>query len=93
MLLRHIYFAATCVFPMRYSNAGAGYTFYPLSNPTEHSERKKKKRQTEEEVGRQQEWTLPAQLGQLKTGKDEKGLLRIHLWCPADLPRLRDRIE
>ena len=65
-------------------------------NPTEHSERKKKKRQTEEEVGRQyqsgQEWTLPAQLGQLKTGQDGKGLLRIHLWCP-DLLRLWDRIE
>ena len=40
-----------------------------------------------------QEWTLPAQLGQLKTGQDEKGLLRIHLWCPDDLPRLWDRIE
>ena len=29
-----------------------------------------------------QEWTLPAQLGQLKTGQDGKGLLQIHLWCP-----------
>ena len=27
-----------------------------------------------------QVWTLPAQLGQLKTGQDAKGLLRIHLW-------------
>ena len=58
----------------------------------------KKTRQTEEEVGRQhqksgQEWTLPAQLGQLKTGQDGKGLLQIHLWCPDDLPRLWDRIE
>ena len=34
-----------------------------------------------------QEWTLPAQLGQLKTGQDGKGLL------PDDLPRLWDRIE
>ena len=33
------------------------------------------------------------QLGQLKTGQDGKGLLRIHLWCPDDLPRLWDRIE
>ena len=33
-----------------------------------------------------QEWTLSAQLGQL--GQDGKGLLRIHLWCPDDLPRL-----
>ena len=40
-----------------------------------------------------QEWTLPAQLGQLKTGQNGKGLLRIHLWCPDDLPRLWDRIE
>ena len=36
---------------------------------------------------------LPAQLGQLKTGQDGKGLLQIHLWCPDDLPRLWDRIE
>ena len=40
-----------------------------------------------------QEWTLPDQLGRLKTGQDGKGLLRTHLWCPDDLPRLRDRIE
>ena len=40
-----------------------------------------------------QEWTLPAQLGQLKTGLDGKGLLQIHLWCPDDLPRLLDRID
>ena len=42
------------------------------------------------------EWTgmtLPAHLGQLKTGQDGKGLLRIHLWCPADLSRLLDRME
>ena len=32
-----------------------------------------------------QEWTLPAQLEQLKTGQDGKGLLRIHLWCHDDL--------
>ena len=40
-----------------------------------------------------QEWTLPAQLGQLKTGQDGKGLLQIHLWCSDDLPRLWVRIE
>ena len=40
-----------------------------------------------------QEWILPAQLGQLKTGQDGKGLLQFHLWCPDDLPRLWDRIE
>ena len=40
-----------------------------------------------------QEWTLPAQLRQLKTGQDGMELLQIHLWCPDDLPRLWDRIE
>ena len=40
-----------------------------------------------------QEWTLPAQLEQLKTDQNGNGLLRIHLWCPGDLPRLWDRIE
>ena len=58
---------------------------------------KKKKRQTEEEVGRQYQRVdrkdFPAQLGQLKTRQDGKGLLRIHLWCPDELPRLWDRIE
>ena len=73
--------------------------WFSKDNPTGCSERKKKKRQTEEEGGGKtisksgQEWTLPAQLGQLKTGQDRKGLLQIHLWCPDDLPRLWDRIE
>ena len=40
-----------------------------------------------------QEWTLPAQIGQLKIGQDGKGLLLTHLWCPGDLPRIWDRIE
>ena len=39
-----------------------------------------------------QEWTLQAQLEQMKTGQDGQGLLRILLWCPGDLPRLWDRI-
>ena len=72
--------------------------WFSIDNPTGHSKRKKKRRQTEEEVERKYiksgpEWTLPAQLGQLKTGQDGKGLLRIHLWCPDDFPRLWDRIE
>ena len=52
---------------------------FSKDSPTGHSEWKK--RQTQEEVGRQyqrvdsKEWTLPAQLGQLKTGQDRKGLL------------------
>ena len=31
----------------------------------------------------EQEWSLPAQLGQLKTGKGGKGLLQIHLCAPT----------
>ena len=64
-------------------------------NPTGHSGRKKKK-EAEEEVGRQYQKVDRnglCQLGPLKTGQDGKGLLRIHLWCPDDLPRLWDRIE
>ena len=72
-------------------------SWFSKDNPTGHNERTKKKRQTEEEVGRQyqigQEWTLPSQLGRPKTGQDGKGLLRTHLWCPDELPRLWDRIE
>ena len=40
-----------------------------------------------------QEWTLPVQLGQLKTGQGGKGSLLIHLCCPGDLLRLWDRTE
>ena len=36
---------------------------------------------------------LKEKLGQLKTGQDGKGLLRIHLWCPDDLLRLWDSTE
>ena len=43
------------------------------------------------------EWTgmdfASSTIGQLRTGQNGKGLLRIHLWCPDDLPRLWDRIE
>ena len=50
--------------------------WFSKDNPTRYSERKKKK-----EADRRrgaiskngQEWTLPAQLGQLKTGQDGKG--------------------
>ena len=51
------------------------------------------KRQAEEEVGSEQKWTLPANLGQLKTGKGGKGWLRSHLWCPGDFARFWDRLE
>ena len=65
--------------------------WFSKDNPTAHSERKNKKKKTEEEVGRQyqrvdRKGLFPDQLGQLKTGQDGKGLLRIHLWCPDDLP-------
>ena len=39
------------------------------------------------------EKTLPAQLGQLKTGQDRKGLFRSHLRCPHDIAGLLDRID
>ena len=34
---------------------------------------------------------FPAQVGQLKTGLDGKGMFRSHLWCPNDHARLWDR--
>ena len=55
--------------------------------------RGRQKKRWEEISKSGQEWTLPAQLGQLKTDQDGKGLLQIHLWCPDDLPKLLDRIE
>ena len=69
-----------------------------LDNPSGHSESKKKKEADRGRGGKTisksgQEWTLPAQLGQLKTGQDGKRLLRIHLWCPDDLLRLWNRID
>ena len=71
--------------------------WFSKDNPTGHSERKKKeadRRRGGKTISKSgQEWTLPAQPGQLKAGQDGKGLLRIHLWCPDDLPRLWDRIE
>ena len=70
--------------------------WFSKDNSTGHSERKKRGRQKKGGttiLKSGQEWTLPAQLGQLKTGQDGKGFLRMHLWCPEDLPRLWDRIE
>ena len=46
--------------------------WFSKDNPTGHSERTKKKRQTLKDG---QEWTLPAQLGHLKTGQGVKRLL------------------
>ena len=39
-----------------------------------------------------QEWTLAAQLGQLKIGQEEK-VLRSHLWCSNNHTRLWDRLD
>ena len=55
--------------------------------------RGRQKKRWEDNIKEWTEMDLPAQLGQLKTGKDGNGLLRIHLWCPDDLPMLWDRIE
>ena len=57
---------------------------FSKDNSTGHSERKKKKRMRDEEAGRayqrvDRKCTLPAKLGQLKTGQDGKELLQIHL--------------
>ena len=60
---------------------------------TVKGKRGRQKKRWEDNIKEWTEWTLPAQLGQLKTGQDGKGLLQIHLWCPNDLPRLWDRIE
>ena len=72
--------------------------WFSRDNPTWHSERKKKKETDRRRGGKTisksgQEWTLPAQLGQLKTGQDGKRFLQYHLWCPDDHLRLWDRIE
>ena len=50
-----------------------------------HSEKGRKTRQTEEEVGRQQQaWSTPSPRGQWRTGKDGGNWLRNHLWYPND---------
>ena len=40
-----------------------------------------------------QEWTSPAQLGQLEIGQSGKRLLQSHLSCSNDLPRRNNRID
>ena len=58
---------------------------------------KRKKRQTEEEVGKQyakvdrNRIVNSARVAENRTRW--KGLLQIYLWCPNDLPRLWDRIK
>ena len=61
------------------------FFWFSKDNPTGHSERTKKKKGADRRRGGKtisrsgREWTLTAQLGQLKTGQDGEGLLRIHL--------------
>ena len=59
-------------------------------------EKEKKGRQKKRWENNIKEWTgmdFASSTRAAKTGQDGKGLLRIHLWCPDDLPRLWDRIE
>ena len=62
-------------------------SWFGKDDPTGRSE----KRRSGGKTG--QEWTFPAQLGQLKTGQDGKGLFRSHLLCTDDLPRLWGSIK
>ena len=39
------------------------------------------------------EWTGMDFASSTRAAEDGRGLLRIHLWCPDDLPRVWDRIE
>ena len=62
--------------------------WFSKDNPTGNNERKKKKEAVRRRGGKtitksDQEWTLSAQLGQLKTRQDGKGLLQIHPRRPS----------
>ena len=72
--------------------------WFSKDKPTGHSERKKEKEEEADKRGKTiskngQEWTLPAQLGQLKTGQDEKRLLRIYLWKRIEWNCLGKQLE
>ena len=66
--------------------------WFSSDNPIGHTERNKKKRQTEEEVGKQYEKVdmnrIANSAGVAVNRQDGKGLLRIYLWCPDDHPML-----
>ena len=54
-----------------------------------HSEREKKTKQTEEEVGRQHQgkntaWSSTSPRRQWRAGKNGENWLQNHLWCPND---------
>ena len=69
--------------------------WFSKDDPTGHSKRKEvdRRRDGKTILKSGQEQTLPAQLGQMKSGKGGKGLLQSHLWCPNDLPWLWDRTD
>ena len=75
--------------------------WFSKDNPTGHNERKKRKRGRQKKRWEEhiKEWTgmdfasSTRAAEEYHTGQEGKGLLRIHLWCPDDLPRLWDRIE
>ena len=60
------------------------WLWFSKDNPTGHNERGKKEadRRGSGKTISKSGWTLPVPIGQLKTGQDGEGLLRIHLWCP-----------
>ena len=69
--------------------------WFSKDNPTGKEGRRKRGRQKKREdtIKECTGMDFAAQLGQQITGQNGKGLLRIHLWCPDDLPRLWDKIE
>ena len=59
---------------------------FSKDNPTGHSKKeiqadRRRGGETISKIG--QGWTLPAQLGQMRSEQCKKGLLKIHLWCPT----------
>ena len=62
-------------------------------NPTGHIERKKKKRQTEEEVGSQYQWTLSSSTKAAENRQRWRGVVVNSSVVPGDRPRLWDRVE
>ena len=71
--------------------------WFSKDNPTRHNERKKKKRQPEEEVGRQYQRVEGMDFARsTKTAENRtkwKGIVANSSVVPDDLPRLWDRIE
>ena len=64
--------------------------WFSIDNPTWHSEGKKEKRQTEEEVGRQYQRVGRNGLCQLKQDKMEIDYCEFICGAPDDLPGVRE---